>query len=593
MADFKIRDKSTGEVFTVREKGSVDLGTIPSKPVDKLKDYKNENIGDVANNIFVRPGAAVRSAIQGKGFQSGFADPNSTKTFQQLALENASPNTSSTLLNFLGGIPASTLGLAADIATNPADLLGMLIGKAPVGGTGTTLGGIIGTSKAGQATGKFMEANRSAKLLGREVSPGSVTRLDSAKAGLAAREKVSQVLPTADLGKDILNSRASGVQAEGANLIKKTNRPQDIYNKFDNEKQRVLSQVDELVTANNKPVNPEVIKSRAKLLLQKDMLNETPEGRAALMRAYKNQVKWIEENPALDTVQANARKRWLYGETPNTQAKQMKGAPIQTDPDAKKVMDKFAQAYKEAVESAHPDIAKLNSRFSGLEEGRKSAAKLIESMVEQQPKNFVQRAVGYVAGRMTPGQGAAAAVREVPSLLQGQSKTLGKMTGQIEKLSNKSADLLNKSRLEQSGDLLDKFMSNTDYFLKKFGPYEINALTTIEGQGAKVTGKGFTMAEGKSPIPAVKSNPDLVDIVYQDKPKQKLLSGGLAKETQALPDKPKQGLLPAPPRGFTMKDNTPNKEYVAERITQEFSKARAETRVKTKKLKYVYGEGWK
>lgn len=564
---------------------------VSDKPVDKLKEYKNENIGDVAKNIFVRPGAAIRSKIQGGSYMGGFENPEDVKTFQQLALEKFAPNTSSELLNAFGGMTPSAIGMAADIATNPTDLLGMIIGKAPIAGTGTSLEGIIGASKAGQATGKFLEAERSSKLLGREVAPGALNRLKSAQLGLKAREEVSKVLPAADLQKDILAGRASGVQVEGANLIKKTNRPQDIYNKFNTEKQAVLNQIDELVAANNKPVNPDMIKSRAKLLLERDLANETPDGRSALMKAYKNQVKWIEENPALDTVQANARKRWLYGETPTTQAKQMRGATIQSDPDAKKVMDKFAQAYKEAVEQAHPDIAKLNSRFAGLEEGRKAAAKLVESIVEQQPNNLLQRATGYVAGRLTPGQVAAASVREVPNIISGQAKTLGKMTGNIEKLSNKSADLLNKSRLEQAPRLLDKFMSNTDYFLSKFGPSEINALTTIPGESARTTYTGFTMNSNKSPINPVESSPDIVNIEYQTKRPQGLIESKVP--NRGLIGGPKEQKLIGRETGFTMKESNPNKEYLSERIKQEFSKARAEAKIKSKKLKYVYGEGYK
>jgi hypothetical protein len=56
-------------------------------------------------------------------------------------------------------MPASAAGLAADIVTNPANLLAMIGGKLPLGG-GKTLGGVIGQTKPAQAIGRFMTKKR-------------------------------------------------------------------------------------------------------------------------------------------------------------------------------------------------------------------------------------------------------------------------------------------------------------------------------------------------------------------------------------------------------------------------------------------------
>ena len=103
-------------------------------------------------NIFQRPAAAARAGIRGlapggetpvEAFRRGALVPEEVETFQSEFLRKFTPGTSSTIINFIGGLPASTLGLAADIATSPADLLLILTGqkivapiaKIPVGKT--------------------------------------------------------------------------------------------------------------------------------------------------------------------------------------------------------------------------------------------------------------------------------------------------------------------------------------------------------------------------------------------------------------------------------------------------------------------------
>ena len=70
-------------------------------------------------------GLGGKEAKQAAGL--GAARPDQVKTFQNLALESASPKTTSVGANFVGGIPASVGGLAADMAVDPAGMLMNLI----------------------------------------------------------------------------------------------------------------------------------------------------------------------------------------------------------------------------------------------------------------------------------------------------------------------------------------------------------------------------------------------------------------------------------------------------------------------------------
>lgn len=160
MATFKVKDKETGKIFTIREKeqenntkktkasiqnNTEGLNTTAKKILPTFITGAEPKSGErtLLGNLFERPGAAVRAGIRGlkpggetpvQAFSRASVTPENEPTFQQQFLETGVPQTESVLVNFLGGLPASTLGLAVDMATNPADLLTTLLGNAPVKG---------------------------------------------------------------------------------------------------------------------------------------------------------------------------------------------------------------------------------------------------------------------------------------------------------------------------------------------------------------------------------------------------------------------------------------------------------------------------
>jgi len=114
-------------------------------------------------DIFQRPGAAIRSGLLGQGYQRGAITPERVPTFQETLLEKRAsrpygPTPTTTRQELPGMIGASALGMAGDIATNPAMLLSLLAGKAPLGG-GRTLGGVtrqtVGQTRPAQALYRF------------------------------------------------------------------------------------------------------------------------------------------------------------------------------------------------------------------------------------------------------------------------------------------------------------------------------------------------------------------------------------------------------------------------------------------------------
>lgn len=120
------------------------VGSIFGKVPESAYQAGERNI---LGNIFERPAAAIRSAIQGKGYVAGAINPTNVPTFQELAIQKSQQTTSPAANVALGMIP-SAVGLAADIVTSPADVLTSIIpGIKPVQQASRA----IMSSKAGRA----------------------------------------------------------------------------------------------------------------------------------------------------------------------------------------------------------------------------------------------------------------------------------------------------------------------------------------------------------------------------------------------------------------------------------------------------------
>jgi hypothetical protein len=194
----------------------------------------------VLGNIFERPGAAIRSTLLGNGYAQGASVPEEVPRFQDVALDKyygavgkGTENLPPILRNLIiagsvpGGMGVSAGGMAADVATNPADIFAMLVGKAPMGG-GKTLGGVLGATKPVQAVSRF------ANLPLEETAPGRAfnSALSSfKKSGVFKqnRDYIADVLskPAADYSNAYIKrypeeaQRTLNLKPETVDLIKK------------------------------------------------------------------------------------------------------------------------------------------------------------------------------------------------------------------------------------------------------------------------------------------------------------------------------------------------------------------------------------
>lgn len=124
----KYKVSGEGSTESKWDKYKVSPAVSEERVAEKSPEMEKQNL---MGQIFNVPGAAIRSAIQGKGFVQGAVNPSSVPTFQDTALNSYYGK----LPNFPGktalGMGVSALGMAGDVLTNPADMALALAGKAP------------------------------------------------------------------------------------------------------------------------------------------------------------------------------------------------------------------------------------------------------------------------------------------------------------------------------------------------------------------------------------------------------------------------------------------------------------------------------
>jgi hypothetical protein len=135
---------------TIPEKNVGFFGSVPESAY-------NRGERNIIGNIFERPGAAIRSAIQGKGYGAGALNPTNVPMFQDQMLNAYYKKAGVNPLSLAGGSLVSAGGLAADVLTNPADVLAMIAGKAP-GVKAITKA--IGETAPAQAFSRFLNKER-------------------------------------------------------------------------------------------------------------------------------------------------------------------------------------------------------------------------------------------------------------------------------------------------------------------------------------------------------------------------------------------------------------------------------------------------
>ena len=214
-----VYEVETGAVDQQQAQPEKMVGSVFGKVPESAYQAGERN---VLGNIFERPGAAIRSAIQGKGYTAGAVNPTNVPTFQDLAIEK-SQFTSSPVANVALGMIPSALGMAADIATNPADALTTLI---PMLKPAQTAGRAILSTKVGKAIKDI--ATMPIEQIGRPTAEQL-----GAKVSKTVKEGIEKAVRPSVIGKRTANQQEAYFQkAESAVKDVLDNKPNlEIINK--------------------------------------------------------------------------------------------------------------------------------------------------------------------------------------------------------------------------------------------------------------------------------------------------------------------------------------------------------------------------
>ena len=204
MPTYKVTDPDTGR--TVKLTGDSpptenELSEIFGE-LNKGVSESQQGKPNVLGNIFNRPAAVAREAIREKpslalfGSMAGLmglaqgsprareaaVNPSISPTFQNSMLQGYYNKVGTGIPQQIGGLGVSTLGLGADMATNPGEALTTLVGG--------KLLGMAGKTRAGQAVSRFMTKPRSFLRFGRDAV------LDVSKKGMAGVDKLDDLAQT-------------------------------------------------------------------------------------------------------------------------------------------------------------------------------------------------------------------------------------------------------------------------------------------------------------------------------------------------------------------------------------------------------------
>lgn len=128
MATFKIRDKETGEIFTIREKEPTQ-----EQPQQQPQGQPMER-QNILGQLFNVPAAAQRSTLQGTGYTQGAMQPSQVPSFSELTQQQLpirGDNIGTVASDIATRLPMQMGAGMVDVATDPAAMLGLLLGNVP------------------------------------------------------------------------------------------------------------------------------------------------------------------------------------------------------------------------------------------------------------------------------------------------------------------------------------------------------------------------------------------------------------------------------------------------------------------------------
>lgn len=357
------------ELLSLKRKRAMALGQQPSGkttgvfgkvPIEEYRQGERNIIG----NIFERPAAAIRSAIRGEGYAAGAINPTNVPTFQEEALKQFSPQTESVAKNFIGGIPASIGGLAADTLTNPAQVLTMLLGKVPVGG-GKNLGGVVASSKSGKAISTVANApiqkpdfNMAGKVINGLIKPRHKDFLFGKNPGQGIAKEGIVANNFAELGTKVQT------RIEELNTLSQVirNTPENITKKVD-------------LTKIRKPLVDALIE-----------LQKAPKTHSAEIANIKNAISDLKYSGRINNMSVSEAYK-----VKDVVSKMQKWSTNSSEGvNLNKALRKVYHEVDSQIDGAVPELKEINSRMADLISAKSAIANRAEQLQRQEGISFIK-----------------------------------------------------------------------------------------------------------------------------------------------------------------------------------------------------------
>lgn len=421
MAEFKIKDKQTGEVFTIREKAQAPQATQPTQ------EPSNKTLGARAKEGFVNVGLNALSSMVPKNagdiqpqvnIGGGFQNPGSlgSRVFSSAGGEAAKSLTQSKnpIANF-----------AMDIAFDPMTYMGAGAGS--------------------EAAAKAM-APRAGKLM-----------MQSKKALNEAEKLATQILQptTSDLSEAIAKGKQLPSIKRGAESISSARTFEDVVKQLRTTTKDLFDERRMILEQNNVPVGGQALEALSEVASKanKDMVL-SPSKLKQFDNVFYREAEFLEKNPVMDVVTAQARKEALQDLTRPLLEKRRAGTLTGSENVELQAYDALRQGYRNAILKALPKdkatiVDKINSKYEGLLDATELASSQAARGIKEVPKSLLEK-VAASFGLSPKFTAFRLATKELAGLT-GKTR-LERTTTKIMELRNKSETLRQLARLAKKAN---------------------------------------------------------------------------------------------------------------------------------------------
>lgn len=386
-------------------------------------DFKPGDM-NIYGDVFQRPGDALLSLITGQGYAEGAVNPQNVESVQSRALRNFAPKTESVALNFLGGLPASTIGLAGDIARQPANLIALLAGE--LQGV-KQAGQSMAQTKPAQAVGRFMSKERS--IIPKQDPSKLITKAQKITTELMQPSK-TQLVKYLDRGQEMPAIR------EAAKVIKKSKNYTQLRNNIDDVIKSNFTKRNAILKKNNFKVSDDYLTELKSLIQETKQVGQaTPAEIKTMEGVLSRELAFIKKNPNFDRLSAQARKEMLQNITQKLLKKLESGDVIDTEPARNLALNAIRKGLRRVVNAGDEQVIGLNDTYEGLKDARWYISGQEALSQKAVPESIIQKAIRFITRpKDIPLEVSRGALE--------RQMSLPKRTAEIEKLMRKAKQVI-------------------------------------------------------------------------------------------------------------------------------------------------------